>query len=159
EPIPSFKDTSLFLAGHQPDLFHPGVWIKNFALHDLARTHGAVPVNLIVDSDAAKTLFIRVPKLNSASAKDQIDPNQVTVRTIPIGRWKPEIPYEELAVADESMFADVAGEVAPILKGWGLRSIFESFWREAIRQAERTSLLGERLAAARRTFERRWNCH
>jgi hypothetical protein len=158
EPIPSFKDTSLFLAGHQPDLFHPGVWIKNFALNGLAKAHNATALNLIVDSDAAKTLF-RVPKLNSVSAKGQIDPNQVTVTTVPIGRWKPEIPYEELAVADESMFAGVAGEVVPILKEWGLRSIFESFWREAIRQGERTDLLGERLAAARRTFERRWGCH
>ena len=159
EPIPSFKDTSLFLAGHQPDLFHPGVWIKNFALNGLAKAHGATALNLIVDSDAAKTLFIGVPRLNSVSAKRQIDPNQVTMTTIPIGRWKPEIPYEELAVADESKFAGVEGEVVPMLKDWGLDSIFESFWREAIRQGERTDLLGERLAAARRNFERRWDCH
>ncbi len=155
----SLQGAALFLAGHQPDLFHPGVWIKNFALNGLAKAHGATPLNLIVDSDAAKTLFIRVPKLNSVSTKGRIEPDQVTVTTIPIGRWKPEIPYEELAVTDESMFEGVEGEVAPILRNWGLPSIFESFWREAIRQGQRTELLGERLAAARRTFERRWNCH
>jgi len=159
EPIPPLQGAALFLAGHQPDLFHPGVWIKNFALNGLAKAHGATPLNLIVDSDAAKTLFIRVPKLNSVSTKGRIEPDQVTVTTIPIGRWKPEIPYEELAVTDESMFEGVEGEVAPILRNWGLPSIFESFWREAIRQGQRTELLGERLAAARRTFERRWNCH
>ena len=38
-------------------------------------------------------------------------------------------------------------------------------WSEAqncsmsLRQARRTPLLGERFAAARRTFERRWGCH
>ncbi len=24
--------STIFLAGHQPQLFHPGVWLKNFAL-------------------------------------------------------------------------------------------------------------------------------
>src|SRR5260370_38348720 len=57
------------------------------------------------------------------------------------------------------MFDGVEGEVAPILKDRGFPSIFDSFWREAIRQGQRTELLGERLAAARRTFERRWNSH
>src|SRR5687768_4259463 len=27
---------SLVLAGHQPELFHPGVWLKNFMLHSVA---------------------------------------------------------------------------------------------------------------------------
>ena len=33
----------IFLAGHQPELFHPGVWFKNFALGAVARQHGARP--------------------------------------------------------------------------------------------------------------------
>src|SRR5262249_34786438 len=33
------------------------------------------------------------------------------------------------------------------------------FWLEAVRQGGRTPLLGERFAAARRAFERRWGCH
>ena len=42
------------VAGHQPELFHPGVWFKNFALHRLAHQHGALPINLVVDTDTAK---------------------------------------------------------------------------------------------------------
>ena len=26
----------IYLAGHQPQMFHPGVWFKNFALGELA---------------------------------------------------------------------------------------------------------------------------
>lgn len=38
EPIPDIPATGpMWLAGHQPELFHPGVWIKNFALSGLAR--------------------------------------------------------------------------------------------------------------------------
>ena len=33
----------LFLAGHQPQMFHPGVWYKNFALGELAGGTGRRP--------------------------------------------------------------------------------------------------------------------
>ena len=33
------------------------------------------------------------------------------------------------------------------------------FWNDVLRQRRFTNLLGERLAAARRTWERRWGCH
>src|SRR5262249_45999782 len=39
EPVPPLTSESLVLAGHQPELFHPGVWVKNFALNGLARSH------------------------------------------------------------------------------------------------------------------------
>src|SRR5262249_5959642 len=34
--------TRVLLAGHQPQLFHPGVWFKNFALSHIAARQGAV---------------------------------------------------------------------------------------------------------------------
>ena len=35
--VPAVNSTTpLILAGHQPELFHPGVWLKNFALQSLA---------------------------------------------------------------------------------------------------------------------------
>src|SRR5258708_3901636 len=33
-------DGPLIVTGHQPDLYHPGVWIKNFAVCGLARRIG-----------------------------------------------------------------------------------------------------------------------
>src|SRR5260370_292805 len=51
EPAAKMQGEFILLAGHQPELFHPGVWIKNFALCGLARAHGAVALNLIVDND------------------------------------------------------------------------------------------------------------
>src|SRR5947209_8757356 len=38
------------VTGHQPELFHPGVWVKNFAAYGLARRTGLTPLNLVVDS-------------------------------------------------------------------------------------------------------------
>src|SRR5262245_11737843 len=93
EPLPNFGNVSLLLAGHQPELFHPGVWVKNFALHGLARAHGATPVNLIVDSDTAKSTALRLPT------------TQPQVVHLPFDHWSGEVPYEERPVNDERLFA------------------------------------------------------
>jgi hypothetical protein len=53
--------SALVLAGHQPELFHPGVWLKNFTLDSVARDNGATAINLLVDSDTIKTSSLRVP--------------------------------------------------------------------------------------------------
>ncbi|MFN6053811.1 MAG: hypothetical protein ACK47R_23520, partial [Planctomycetia bacterium] len=36
----------LIVGGHQPELFHPGVWIKNFVMNYLGRKHDLLPLNL-----------------------------------------------------------------------------------------------------------------
>jgi hypothetical protein len=162
EPVPAFNADNLFLAGHQPDLFHPGVWIKNFALNGLAKAHGATPLNLIVDSDAAKSLTMNVPTLLSGTGKrpgEPINPDHIKMVAIPIDRWTRELPYEELRVADEVTFVSVGDTAAALLHIWGFESILKPFWRELVDQGERTDKMGERLAAARRTFERKWDCH
>jgi hypothetical protein len=152
EPVADYGDTSLFLAGHQPELFHPGVWVKNFALNGLARTLGATPVNLIVDQDTAKTTALRMPALDNATITS---PHIVAV---PFDEWTGEVPYEERSVSEEGLFATLPERAAFYLKDWAFMPLLPAYWAEARRQAERTPLLGERLVAARRVFERRWGC-
>jgi hypothetical protein len=154
EPVPAANGSSLILAGHQPELFHPGVWVKNFALQGLTRRHGATALNLVVDTDTVKTTTLHVPA--------------VTVPLLPIGESRPnrlavsfdlsgpETPYEERPVLDEGLFTSLPARAR---HAWGYVPLLEDFWEEARRQAQRTPLLGERFAAARRTFERRWGCH
>src|SRR5262249_46881137 len=99
-PVPPADADSLVMAGHQPEVFHPGVWVKNFALSGLARRHQATPLNLIVDNDAAKTAALRIPMLGT-SAPDGDSPRQVLV---PFDRLTEGVPYEEARVADEALF-------------------------------------------------------
>lgn len=49
------------MTGHQPELFHPGVWAKHFAVQRFAEQHGAAAIDLVVDSDRCGTLSLRVP--------------------------------------------------------------------------------------------------
>jgi hypothetical protein len=162
EAIPDHGDTPLLLAGHQPELYHPGVWAKNFALYGLARRHGLTPLNLIVDNDSVKSTALRLPALREAArpAEEEADrfPSCVAA-SVAYDSWTGEVPYEERAVADEALFADFAERAMRQMSGWPFVPMLPAFWVEARRQAERTTWLGERLVGARRVFERRWGCH
>src|SRR5262249_3806976 len=144
---------SLVVAGHQPELFHPGVWVKNFALAGMARRHGVTAVNLVVDNDTVKSTSLRLPSPATAAVAW---PHAVT---IPFDRWTGEIPYEERRVLDGDEFAGFAEQAGRVLSGWNYKPLLATFWPEVLRQSQRTQLLGERFASARRAFERRWGCH
>src|SRR5262249_37727481 len=51
----------LYVSGHQPTLFHPGVWVKNFVVGRLAKQNRGVGLNLVVDTDTMSLTSIRVP--------------------------------------------------------------------------------------------------
>lgn len=153
EPVPSVRSDSLILAGHQPELFHPGVWSKNFALQGLARRWQATPLNLVVDNDTAKSAALRLPEL---APHDGPWPR---TSSLPFDLWTGEIPYEERAVRDEVLFASLAESAAPVIEDWGYQPLLPKFWKRVCRQAARTPLLGERLVAGRRSIERDWGCH
>ena len=153
ELLPDITHEHLLLAGHQPELFHPGVWIKNFALHGLGRRHQLTALNLIVDNDIVKSTALRLPHPPTA---EHPWPYAVSV---PFDRWTGEAPYEERTIAEMPLFQRFADEALAILKPWGLEPLLGDFWTEVRHWTERTPLLGACFAGARRTLERRWGCH
>jgi hypothetical protein len=142
----SWKVGCFVMAGHQPELFHPGVWVKNFALTGVARQIGAVPFNLVVDNDAVKSTAIHFPAANS-------EPYRASE---PFDSPAAGEPYEERKVRDEALFASLPQRVKA---DWPYRPLLGEFWAEALRVGRRTALLGDRFASARRAVERRWGCH
>ncbi len=166
EPVPDVDRDAVVMAGHQPELFHPGVWVKNFALQGLARVHGLVPVNLVVDNDTNKSSLLKIPAhgvgflprrgVGRLEYLPQVVPH---VQSVSFDHWASEVPYEERTIRDEELFASLPERAAPFFRDWPYQPLLPVFWEEARRQARRTPLLGERLAAARRAWERRWGCH
>src|SRR5690606_28366548 len=53
----------LVVTGHQPEMFHPGVWVKNFAAAGVAGRAGGRALNLVIDDDIPKSASIRVPTI------------------------------------------------------------------------------------------------
>src|SRR3990172_11354459 len=64
----SIKNLPLIQTGHEPILYHPGVWIKNYLIYSLAKRLGGISVNMIVDNDDCNRGFMHVPVLSNNSA-------------------------------------------------------------------------------------------
>jgi hypothetical protein len=138
---------SLILAGHQPELFHPGVWLKHFALDGVARSNHAVAVNLLIDSDTIKTSSLRVPTGT---------PSQPMVEAVLFDRPTTAVPFEERAIVDRAMFESFGTRAAKSIASLVPGPFVESFWPEVVRRSRQTSRLGECLAQARHAWEGRW---
>ena len=146
--IPSFEaGRPIYLAGHQPQLFHPGVWFKNFALGMLARQRRAVAVNLMIDSDAIRSASIRVPGGTLA---------QPNVALVPMDELGPIVPFEERPILRADSFREFGRramvQLAPLVPDPLLRD----YWPLAVGRAPSASNLGECLAQARHQLEGRW---
>ena len=143
-------DFPMVVTGHQPTLFHPGVWIKNFAAYGLANALNGIGVNVLIDNDTVKQTAVPVPAGRPAAP---------LLAYAPFDRWAAEIPFEERDIVDEEVFTRFAGIVANHLAEYPFEPIAEHYWHLTKASAAVTANLGERLAAGRRALERQWGCH
>ena len=136
------------VTGHQPAMFHPGVWAKNFAAHALARRFGGVALNLIVDNDLLTGATLAVPR------GPRIEP---TLQIIPLVDSPLPRPWEEVRIESRATFAAVGAAVAAVVQSeWGYRPLIADAWPDAVAACERTPLLADWLTAMRARQERRW---
>lgn len=114
-------DAPLLLAGHQPELSHPGVWAKHFALTGLARGVGGVALNLIVDNDTLKSAALLVPHVPGRGPK-------AWAEAVPFDRFERETPYEDRRVLDPGCFASFPSRVAAAQGAWDHRPLLPDVW-------------------------------
>ncbi len=141
------QEAKVFLAGHQPQLFHPGVWFKNFALSELARRHGAVAVNLLIDSDTMKDASLRVPGGTLESPE---------IAAIPIDVAGPPVPHEQRRINDRGVFAAFGRRVHQRITPLVADPLVKEFWPTVLARSNETDNLGECLAQSRHQLEGRW---
>lgn len=82
----SLKDvesTQLVLGGHQPELFHSGVWFKNFLMYEIGQRTKSLGLQVIIDHDVAKSDTLRVPTRPSWNATTRTSP-EFAQRSIPL---------------------------------------------------------------------------
>ncbi|MFO0821051.1 MAG: hypothetical protein U1A77_24110 [Pirellulales bacterium] len=132
------------LTGHQPQLFHPGVWFKNFVLGQLASRTDAIAVNLIIDNDTARTASIRVPT-GEASAP--------LVTSVPLDSPSDEVPFEERPIRDRDLFESFAERTIATLGSLVPDPLVSSLWPAARASSRRTDRLGLCLSQARHQLE------
>ncbi len=139
--------TRLILAGHQPQLFHPGVWYKNFVLGAIAKRHDAVAVNLAIDSDTIKSAAVRVPSGTVATP---------IVQSIAFDQQSARIPYEARRVIDPECFGSFGRRVADAISELVPDPFVRAFWPLVEQRAEACGNLGQCIAQARHIQESRW---
>lgn len=141
-------DAPIVMAGHQPGLFHPGVWFKNFLLDSVSRAAGATPINLIVDNDTIASPAIAVPEVDAHGTWNQ--------RRVPFDQASPPIAWEERTILDRDLFAQFGGQVAAAIRPLVEQPLIESYWPRVLAAAATTDNIGRCFAQARHQQEADW---
>ncbi len=140
----------LIATGHQPELYHPGVWLKNAAAAELAKQCGGVALNVVIDSDLARSPAIRVPTIDNGAA---------AYTPVAFDRDESRIPHEERRVVDPELLDSFAARVAdagstvlksPLLSGW---------WPSVVGRCRASGFLSRGIAEARHRLEDDWGIH
>lgn len=134
----------IVLGGHQPELFHPGVWLKNFALDELSRRVAGTAVNLVIDADAFKTHELPVPVRVAG---------RVTRHLIPFDVAAAPTVHEERRVVDSALFASFGERVAAELRPLVAEPWIKSVWPRIVARAKITGHIGSAFAQTRHQLE------
>ncbi len=100
------KKILIIQTGHEPILYHPGIWIKNHLTQYLVKKLGGIGVNMIVDNDACNRGFMYIPILSEKSA---------SVGKVALVRNKDHVAYEEIVFDDFGSIHQFKDEVINLL--------------------------------------------
>jgi hypothetical protein len=137
----------IIMGGHQPDLFHAGVGLKNSALDAYARQVGGTAINLVVDTDRCAGTTVPVPVGTPAEAR---------LEHVPFDAAGPEIAWEERGILDPECFASFGDRVSQRLAPLVPDPIVRRWWPLAVERARGAHRLGLALAQARHALEERF---
>ena len=102
----TIKNIPIIQTGHEPILYHPGIWIKNHLAHYLVKKLGGISVNMIVDNDGCNMGFMYVPILSEISA---------SVGKVAFAKNKDHVAYEEIVFNDSGIILQFKEEVINLL--------------------------------------------
>jgi len=137
----------VIMGGHQPDLFHPGVWLKNAVLDAYARQVGGTAVNLVVDSDRCGRAVADVPVGTPAEAGFE---------QVPFDAAAAEMAWEERTVLDQACFESFGERASTLLLPLVPDPILRRWWPLVVDRARESHRLGLAIAQARHIVEERF---
>ena len=135
------------LAGHQPELFHPGVWTKTFALDQLAQSHNAVPIHLLIDGDLASEPKLAVP--TGSLDAPRLEP-------VAFDQSGPRRPYEDSSILDPSCFESFGRRATETLAPLVPNPLLPELWPDVVARGHATGNRGLAIAQARHRLEGAW---
>jgi hypothetical protein len=146
ESVEAIAQRPILMAGHQPALFHPGVWFKNFALSHVAQQTGSVAVNLVIDNDVAASSSIRIPTLDAETL-------EAVYEAVPYDEAAGGVPYEQTTIRNQEIFDRFDDEVKRAVATLVEKPSVDQLWDHARAAIERCGVAGCALAQARHGLE------
>lgn len=134
----------IVMGGHQPELFHCGVWFKNFLLSRLGKITGAIPIHFIVDNDLCRGAGITVPSLQSGEAVN---------RFVQFDVASDGIPWESRRLIDRSCWESFPKRVLQSLAPLKQAPLIDPYWRHVL-ALKSEAPIGIQLSQARHLLER-----
>lgn len=140
--------------GHQPTLFHPGVWFKNFAIAAIQQRvsrllepgAAAVAINLVIDNDVAASSSIRVPHRDPQTG-------QIGRQTVAYDSAAGGVPFEQNRIRDRATFDAFAEAVCDVIAPLVPNPLVTQLWPHAVAAAQRCENVSCALAQARHVLE------
>jgi hypothetical protein len=117
----SLQSGPLIVTGHQPELFHAGVWVKNFAAAGLAKRVNGHAVHITVDNDAMRSAGLAVPHFDP-------DPSRVHLTQVPFDAGGPEVAYEKRCVLDPALHESFPDRLHAEFSNWPFRPVLGEVW-------------------------------
>lgn len=109
--------------GHQPEIFHPGVWLKNFYLAGLAKRLGGLAVNLVVDTDTVKQPSLKIPFRGDS-------PKWTQIAELPLGVSETESIWAKVPLPSREMIKKWLERAEPLLGNWSWTPIMVDLWAQ-----------------------------
>ncbi len=135
----------VILAGHQPELFHAGVWFKNFLLGRFAAGGEAIAINFLVDNDLCRSTSVRVPSRNESGA--------VIATSVPFDAQRNSVPWEMRSVVSWETWNSFPERVHARLLELRGAPLLHDIWQAATARLKENGKIGSALAEARHRLE------
>lgn len=145
ETNPNATPPPIVMTGHQPELFHPGVWFKNFVVGALAKQAGATPVHIVMDNDVGGDPAIQVPTVRNGIWHRQ---------RVAYDVGGPLVPHEERHPIDRHLFDSFETRVCASVERLVTKPLIKELWPSVLEEAGKGLPTGDCLVAARSQIER-----
>ncbi len=136
---------AIVMSGHQPELFHAGVWFKNFLISQLAAQSGAIAINFLVDNDLCRNAAIRVPSVGANGS--------VVAQSIPFDTQRDSVPWELRQLNSRELWDSFPKRVLESLLPHHYTTLLSEIWPDAIAAVRRSNRIGLAIAEARHKLE------
>ena len=136
--------------GHQPELFHPGVWVKNFLTCGMAKSFQAEAFHVVIDTDCPTKMAIRLPQIGSIS-------NPACAPWVSFGSFRPNQAWVSI-LGDPSRLNYFCERLADWSRIAGWNSLLPR-WLHLFKMAQPGQLLWQRFHFVRENLENEMGCY